>query len=246
MHSPSQLHLHPLFSGYQTIWKSLLPQVKIRGFSKDQHVVQHGAAATGLWIVLKGWVSLVRQTPDGKEAIVGLCASGDVFGEAALFAHASYAYTAQVVSDDVELALIPANLLRDAIGKHPELSSHVMEILGERIAKAQLKIEQMTTLSASQRLGCFLLRLCHANDGAQAIAIPVEKHLVASYLGMKPETLSRSFQQLSELGIRVNGAEVVITKVNELRDFVCNSCGESGMCDTESELTDAARARAQR
>ena len=237
---------HPLFVTAAKGWEPIRAQIHPSALRKDEVVVTHGSQATALWLVLSGWVSLVRQTPDGNEAIVGLCTEGDVFGEAALFAHASHPYTAQVVSDGTRLASISAPLVREVIQKNPELSGHVMAILGDRIAKAQLKLEQMTTLSASQRLGCFLLRLCHANDGAHTLTIPIEKHLVASYLGMKPETLSRSFQQLLQQGVSVNGAEVAIQSVAGLREFVCGSCGESGMCDTEGDLMDEAPARAQR
>ena len=237
---------HPLFADIGAAFAPMMPQITTKHARKADILARHGENASTLFLVLSGWVSLVRQTPDGKEAIVGLCAQGDVFGEAALFANASYPYTAQVVSDSVQLASIPAPLLRDVVQKRPDLSAHVMQILGDRIAKAQLKIEQMTTLSAAQRLGCFLLRLCHTHDGAHQIHMPVEKHLIASYLGMKPETLSRSFQQLGELGITVHGAEVSLKNVGALREFVCGSCGESGMCDTEEELTNATPATARK
>lgn len=238
---------HPLFMDHADVCKSLCALVKPRRFGKDATVILHGTEANALWLVLSGWVTLARQTPDGKEAIVGLCTEGDVFGEAALFAHASYPYNAQAVSDDAELASIPATALREAIQENPGFSTHVMAILGERIATAQIKIEQMSTLSATQRLGCFLLRLCHTQaNGTRVLHMPVEKHTIASFLGMKPETLSRSIQQLGDIGIRAQGAHLTIDNVSRLRDFVCGSCGESGMCETEESLMDAKSAQGQK
>lgn len=239
----SKLQSFPLFSEHLAGWGTVLGHVRSKHFSHDDAIISHGDAAGQLCVVLSGWVKLVRLTPDGKETVVGLCARGDVFGEAALFAHASYPYSAHAIGEQTEVALVPASELRAALHNDPELSAHVMALLGERIHNAQLKIEQMSTLSAPQRLGCFLLNLCKTQGGsALEIDMPVEKHIIASYLGMKPETLSRSLQQLGGIGIKAKGPHISIANVQALQEFVCGSCGESGMCRTEEELTDATRA----
>ncbi|MBY0406907.1 MAG: helix-turn-helix domain-containing protein, partial [Rickettsiales bacterium] len=86
--------------------------------------------------------------------------------------------------------------------------------------------------STAQRLGCFLLRLCGAQEaGAAKLEIPVEKHVLAMYLGMKPETLSRSQQALKAVGVEVAGPMITITQVQKLRSYVCDSCSATGECE---------------
>lgn len=231
----SFLEQHPLFDGHGDVVRALLPSVSSRTYAKDAAVLHHADAANSLLLVLKGWVKLTRQTPDGKETIVGLCTEGDVLGEAALFAHASYPYHAQALVGDTELLFIPAGTIRQLVAQHGWLSASLMELLHGRNGQAQLKLEQMNTMSAAQRLGCFLLRLCNTQpSGMKRLQVPVEKHIVAAYLGMKPETLSRSQQQLKPLGITTQGHEVVVEQIEKLREFVCSSCSESGSCDTEA------------
>lgn len=197
--------------------------------------MHHGDSAESLWLVLSGWVKLIRQTPDGKETIVGLCTEGDVFGEASLFRHANYPYHAIVIGGEAELVSIPATTLRDLLAKDASLSQAIMAMLNQHMAQAQLKLEHMSTLSAAQRLGCFLLRLCHTQeDGHKQLQIPVEKHVLAAFLGMKPETLSRSQQQLKPIGVEANGHHITVADISQLRDFVCNSCSESGSCEAEA------------
>lgn len=226
---------HPLFDASPNLWAAVTNTLRKKTYENDDRIISHGDVAGSLWLVLKGWVKLTRQTPDGKESIVGLCAEGDVFGEAALFPHANYPYTAEVVGSSAELGAIPATTIRSLIAKEPTLSTHVMSLLNDRTSQAQLKLEQMTTMSAAQRLGCFLLRLCHTQaNGAKTLTIPVEKHILAAYLGMKPETFSRSQQQLKPLGISVAGHSITIAQIEKLREFVCNSCSESGSCDIEA------------
>lgn len=209
----------------------------VKKFERDDRIFSHGDNASRLWLVLSGWVKLSRQTPDGKETIAGLCAPGDVFGEAALFANANYPYTAEALGKQVELASIAASLVREQAEKDKKLSTHIMSMLSERNAQTQLKLEHMSTMSTAQRLGCFLLRLCHMqdSDAKATLLIPVEKNVLASYLGMKPETLSRSQQQLRSLGVQVHGERVEIERVERLREFVCGSCSESGLGNCEGE-----------
>jgi CRP-like cAMP-binding protein len=212
-----------------------------KSYHKHEVVLHHGDKAAALWLVLSGWVKITRQTPDGKESVIGLCSQGDVFGEAALFPHANYPYHAEVMGEDAELLTIPAEMIRGLIAQNAALSATIMSMLNERTAQAQLKLEHMSTMSAAQRLGCFLLRLCHTHtEGTKTLQIPVEKHVLATYLGMKPETLSRSQQQLKEVGVEVAGHEVTITRIAALRQFVCNSCSESGSGNCAGEETDVA------
>jgi len=230
-----KLHSFPLFQRFQREWEPLLSTVAIRSFSKDSIIASHGEQANTVWLVVKGWVSLHRHTPDGRNITVGLCTSGDLFGEAGLFSQANYPYTAQVIEQDTELVVIPAPTLRQLTQHYPSLSNYLMELLSERLARTQLTLEQMSSLTAAQRLGCFLLRLCDAHEDTK-LTLPIDKHIVASYLGMKPETLSRSFQQLQPLGIQVNLTSVHIEDVARLRHYVCDHCGESGMCATEEKI----------
>lgn len=232
---PNNAMLHPLFAVNPELWNDVSKGLRSKSYKNNDSIILHGDAASGFWLVLSGWVKLTRQTPDGKEIILGLCTQGDVFGEAALFAHANYAYTAEVVSADASLAVIPATVMRSIVAKDSLISAHVMALLNERTAQAQLRLEHLTTMSAAQRLGCFFLRLCQGEDqGSKILTIPVEKHVLAAYLGMKPETLSRTLQQLHPLGVIVSGHEVTISDVRRLNKFVCNSCSESGSCDFDA------------
>ena len=216
------------------VWQRLACEMRQHDFQKGDPVIHHGDHASAMWLVRKGWVKLTRQTPDGKETVIGLCTEGDVFGEAALFPKASYPYHAEAIDDETILSSIPTESLRRAVADDTEFSKTVMSTLGERIIETQLKLEHMSTMSTAQRLGCFLLYLCKDHTNSQAtLRIPVEKHILAAYLGMKPETLSRSQQQLKCFGVQVQGAQVTLGNIDRLRDFVCNSCSESGSCKTE-------------
>lgn len=148
---PHLLGEHAFFHKHPLIWKQLASHAHHKQFSKNDVVLRHGDPADALWLVLKGWVKMTRQSPDGKEMIVGLCTGGDVLGESALSPHANYPYYAEVIADDTEIAAIPAETIRNLIGSTPELASNIMALLNERMSKTQLKLEHMNTMSVAQQ-----------------------------------------------------------------------------------------------
>jgi CRP/FNR family transcriptional regulator, dissimilatory nitrate respiration regulator len=232
-HSQTDTPQHVLFQAHPEAWHALAGYVRKQAMGRNMAVFCHGDSARSLYLLVSGWVKLTRQTPDGKETIIGLCTEGDLLGEAALFPNANYPCNAETLAD-TELLAIPAETLRATLAKDQAFSAHIMRLLNERVAQTQLKLEQMNTMSASQRLGCFLLRLCHTQaHGEKTIEIPIEKHILAAYLGMKPETLSRSQLQLKQAGVATAGHTITIGNIAKLREFVCNSCSESGSCDAE-------------
>lgn len=226
---------HLLFSENPSLWQAVSKEVRQKIYHYHDRVTSHGDAASNLWLVLSGWIKLSRQTPDGKETVVGLCTDGDIFGEAALFPNASYPYSGEVLSHEAELLAIPSACIREHIKQDALLSSNIMAFLHAHTSQAQLKLEQMNTMTAAQRLGCFLLKLCqNQSDGAKTLRIPVEKNILAAFLGMKPETLSRTQQQLREVGVEVSGDKIHITHIERLQEFVCGSCSASGSCSAEA------------
>jgi len=97
------------------------------------------------------------------------------------------------------------------------------------------ELEHLTVQNAPQRIGCFLLRLC-VNRGKEerstTLHLPYDKTLIASRLGMKPETFSRALTKLrSEIGIEVNGATVIIENIDDLLSYCCGFCSDTFPCE---------------
>ncbi len=91
------------------------------------------------------------------------------------------------------------------------------------------QIEQIKILSAPQRLADFLIRLSSVREGPAEIELPYEKSLIASRLGMKPESLSRALAKLRPLGVSVDRERVSIVDMRLLLQFVeSGDRGEEG------------------
>ena len=81
------------------------------------------------------------------------------------------------------------------------------------------EIEQLKARSAPQRIAAFFIKQANAASGPARIALPYEKALIASRLGMKPESFSRALGRLTRLGVIVDRESVTIEDLAKLAAF---------------------------
>lgn len=90
----------------------------------------------------------------------------------------------------------------------------------------------MTLKNASQRIGCFMLRLCGSSDERDiTLKLPYDKSLIAARLGMKSETFSRALNKLrNETNINISGSVVTIPEIDDLSLYACTACSNEFPC----------------
>lgn len=225
----------PLFAADgDAVRGEILEQSQIIEPDKNEILFIQGAQASSLYIVLSGWVKLFRETGDGKEAITRLCTHGDLFGEAVLYNDAVYPFGAQAASEAIILR-IPADIIRTRVREDGEFSTRLMREVGQRLKALELHMENLTVMTAPQRVGCFLLKLCRGKERSDInILLPYDKNLIATYLGMELATFSRTLAQLRDIGVEVDGPQVAIKDAGKLQEYVCQSCSlDIGSCHTD-------------
>ncbi len=210
----------PLFGTMpQDVALSLIGSQPVRSYEKGTTLFQQGEPASSFFVILDGWVKLFRITPDGNEAVVGVFRRGESFAEAAIFLGGRYPVSAEAVTS-TRLARIDGELLRRRIREQPDLALAMLASSSHHLKSLVEQIEQIKLLTAQQRLADFLVNLAPANEGSCVIELPYEKALIASRLGMKPESLSRALAKLRPLGVSVDRETVSIVDVDLLVRFV--------------------------
>lgn len=211
----------PLFSG--------LDAGTIDFFAKNSHKKQYGKGsdlfamgdqADAFYFIIDGWVKLYRMTREGEEVIINVFAPGETFAEAAVFSpFRRYPVNAQAVEDTTVLE-IPRQLFVDKIRENSELALMMLGSISARQRLLVQQIEQITSKSAPQRIGTFLLRLCPPNRISNVIVnLPYDKSLIARRLNIQPETFSRALAQLKPHGVSMKKREITISNTASLADF---------------------------
>jgi CRP-like cAMP-binding protein len=191
-----------------------------------------GEAAQRFFIIKSGWVKLFRETLDGAQAVVDILTERNIFGETSIFQDGTYPYSAEVVEPS-EILSLPLGLLKQEIESNPKMAMAMLAAMARYRRHQDLELEHRTLQNAPQRIGCFLLRL--ADQGAQGpitIHLPYDKTLLASRLGMQPETFSRALSKLREAtGMQVRGATIELNSIETLSDFCCSACSSEFPCE---------------
>lgn len=197
-----------------------------RSYEKGALLFRQGDPATAFFVVLDGWVKLYRITPDGLEVVLNVFTTGETFAEAAMFLGGRYPANAETVSQ-ARLLRIEAAAFRARIHERPELALSMLASASRQLKSLIGQIEQIKVRSAPQRIAGFIMGLAHTSEGGPiAIEFPFEKNLLASRLGMKPESFSRALAKLAAHGVTVHKETVTIADPGKLRQFAGYECEE--------------------
>ena len=199
---PSEKNLDgiALFEGFD---KSELTQLaaacRWRRFTAHQQVIDKYSESRDIYFVVEGRVRIVNYSLGGKEITLDDLPKGCFFGE--MLALDGLPRSARVVSNANSLiAAMDYRLLLKTVEKHPELALKLMVHLVKMVRDANLRIMDLTTLAANDRVHGELLRRAQAlsDDGNQAEIKPIPVHGdIANRIGTARETVARVLNDLA-------------------------------------------------
>ena len=210
----------PLLAGMpDTAFQSLMGIATVRRLQHGEQIFVQGEPATHFFIVLEGWIKVLRLTPSGAEAVVAVFTRGQSFAEAAAFSEGRFPATAEAVTD-ARLMRFQSGNLRRLIRESPEIGLSMLASTSVHLHMLVQQIEQLKSHTGAQRVAEFLLSLCGEASGPQRIDLPYDKTLIAGRLGMQPESLSRAFAKLRPLGVVIDQHVATIASPDMLRQYV--------------------------
>jgi CRP/FNR family transcriptional regulator, transcriptional activator FtrB len=92
--------------------------------------------------------------------------------------------------------LVPATDLRAIFRRDPEFAVSIVGELAGAFRSMARHAKNLKLRTSRERVAGYLLKQSELADGADRFVLQIEKRLVASYLGMTPENLSRALKGL--------------------------------------------------
>ncbi|MGN2625258.1 Crp/Fnr family transcriptional regulator [Stutzerimonas balearica] len=174
-----------------------------------------GDKADRFYYLFSGQVKLHRVVCDGQEKLVEVMRAGDSFAEALLFRGTPY-YPVSATALKASLAVsLNGPHYRRILEEQPGICLEILATLSVRLHQRMVEIDTLTMANASRRVARFLLQSAGERDGVVTLDVP--KRLVASKLGIQPETFSRILHRLVEAGtISVERRRIEILDANTL------------------------------
>jgi CRP-like cAMP-binding protein len=181
---------------------------------RHQFLFHRGDPATGLHVVAVGLIKLALPSGQGQEKVIEVFGPGQAFGEAVMFLDKPYLVQACAIEDST-LVWIDKQDIYTALDRDPLFARRMLAGLSLRLHGLMQDIENVTLKSAADRLRDFLASL-PLDDGH--IHLPFSKGLIASKLGLSPETFSRALAHFAEAGVlTVQGRDLVVHQPEKLQ-----------------------------
>jgi len=212
----------PFFAGLgEDALSVLLGDAHIKTIEKDAHIFMQGDNANNFYVILSGWAKIVRYNENGGETVIALFSKGETIAEVALFGKKMYPASALAI-EDLRLIQIPIASFKDKLYKHPEFCFHIMGTMSSHLHYMVQKLEKMGSHTAIQKLAEFIISIAKDKSGKQEVTLPMDKALIASKLGIQPETFSRTLKKLKSYGVISSKSSLIIEDINKLKE-ICNS-----------------------
>jgi len=193
--------------------------------AKHRHVYTVGESIESVYFIDSGKIKLVMLSSVGKECMLAIHASGDIFGELCLSGLTGRLETATAMEDTV-LKRIPCPRFLERLTRDALLEGFV-KYLAVRIADQQEVIANLVTVDSEQRLGKTLLQLARKLGKKDPRSIRIELRIsheeLASMVGTTRSRVSVFMQRFRNLNlIEISEEHHLIIKEKKLMAYLAS------------------------
>lgn len=191
-----------------------------RKLAAGQHLYRVGQPFHAIHLVHAGFLKTCELAEDGRDRVTGFRMRGDLVGVESIGLDN---YSCDVIAlDDSEVWELPYPAVMQACLQMPELQGRLTAALAEEIRNDRAWMLALGTLTADQRVATFLLDMAdrHVRLGfsARHFLLRMGRTDIASFLGLKHETVTRALSRLEKLRfIAVERRDVRVLDMDGLR-----------------------------
>jgi CRP/FNR family transcriptional regulator, anaerobic regulatory protein len=174
-----------------------------RTVARGDTLFRAGDPFQSLYAVRTGFFKTSVSAEDGRDQVTGFQMSGELLGLDGISAD-RHSCDATALEDST-VCIIHYSELENVAQEIPDLQRVFHKIMSREIVRDHGVMLLLGSMRAEERLAAFLLNLTqrlHIRGFSQtALVLRMTREEIGSYLGMKLETVSRSFSKFQEEGI---------------------------------------------
>ena len=194
-----------------------------RTVRRGESLFHAGEAFTALYAVRTGFFKTVVSAADGREQVTGFQMAGELIGLDGI--STDHHSCDAIALEDSQVCMIPYSQLETLSREVTLLQHQFHKIMSREIVREHGVMLLLGSMRAEERLAAFLLNLVqrlHARGFSQSeLVLRMTREEIGSYLGLKLETVSRTFSKFVEEGIvDVKQRHVRILDTDALRRIV--------------------------
>jgi CRP/FNR family transcriptional regulator len=195
--------------------------------NRGETLAHSGTAFDHLYLVLSGAFKAVKLGADGASQIVCFYEPRELMGLSG-FSHRVYTTDLVALAPSV-VCEFPVQAIESAVSHNRPLLDGLLAAVSESLERAELDQFMLGSLTAPQKMACFLLhmqaRRQRCGDDTHHFELPMTREELGSYLGLTMETISRLLSHLQAEGV----AQIDKRQVHILRDDLLHVWREGGV-----------------
>ena len=178
----------------------------IEKYEKNQKIFIQGEEADTVLFIQKGKVKITVLSEHGKEAVVGIFAEGQFFGEACLDGTKLRTATSEAIEECLITSINKTAMLA-TLNSEPKFSAIFMTYLLARNSRIEDDLIDQLFNSSERRLARLLLLLANfGKEGAEPIAVTLSQETLAEMVGTTRSRVSFFMNKFRKKGfIDYNG-----------------------------------------
>lgn len=194
-----------------------------RKIKRGTTLFRNGEKFTSLYAIRTGFFKTCVASEDGRDQVTGFQMAGEVMG---LDGIVNDHHTCDAVAlEDAEVCIMPFERIEELSREITSLQRHIHKILSREIVRENGVMLLLGSMRAEERLAAFLVNLVqrlHARGFSQSeLVLRMTREEIGSFLGLKLETVSRTFSKFVDDGIvEVKQRHVRILNTEALREIV--------------------------
>ena len=194
-----------------------------RSVKRGQALFQAGEKFGSLFAVRTGFFKTTVTTEDGRDQVTGFQMAGEIIGLDGIV-HERHTCDA-IALEDAEVCVMPFDRIEEISREVGALQHHVHKIMSREIVREHGVMLLLGSMRAEERLAAFLLnlvqRLQARGFSRHELILRMTREEIGSYLGMKLETVSRTFSKFADDGIvEVRQRHILIQDAEALQRLV--------------------------
>ena len=191
----------------------IVDQSKTVDLQRGDVLFQSGDDSSDLYIVTRGRIAIGNRSFDGRESLVALMESGDLFGEMPLFSNDGRSAEARALEESA-VVVIPYQPVKDLYDENPSLLWRVVEMLVSRLKSTDIALADTMFLDVTGRTAKRLLEMAGESDEFQ---LPITQEELAGMIGASRERVNKSISSFIKLGwLSQSGEKYVILDRKQL------------------------------
>ena len=174
-----------------------------RKVKRGAPLFRNGEVFNSLFAIRTGFFKTCVTAADGRDQVTGFQMAGEIIG---LDGIVSDRHTCDAVAlEDAEVCVMPFDRVGELSRDIGALQHHVHRIMSREIVREHGVMLLLGSMRAEERLAAFLLNLVqrlHARGFSRSeLVLRMTREEIGSYLGLKLETVSRTFSKFAEDGM---------------------------------------------